>query len=166
LARSDIREHALALDGLLQNRGQIGPHPAQGVGADRFDARLLDGLEDRLALRRGRAAPGVGGGIMVGQTQGHLVGHAADARGLLGRQVAGRMGQDGAVADQRGPVAGEHDLQVRRLGKRSRGVRQGALEGLGRAFGLVGHGTVLTRRRQGMEGGGDQWSSHCRMKPT
>jgi hypothetical protein len=68
-----------------------------GVGADGFQPRLLDRLEGRLAV--GRAGPGAGVGhrVVVGQAQGHLVGQAADARGLLGRS--------GRAADAAAPPA-------------------------------------------------------------
>jgi uncharacterized membrane protein YtjA (UPF0391 family) len=88
----------------------------------------------------------VGGGVVVGQAQGHLVGQAADAGGLLGVQVARRMRQHRPVADQAGALAGEHHLQVGRLGERTRRVSQGALERFGRAFGLGGHVSGLPRQ--------------------
>jgi uncharacterized membrane protein YtjA (UPF0391 family) len=43
------------------------------------------------------------------------------------------------LAQKLGTVAREHDLEIGHFGKRTRGVRQGALEGFGRAFGLGGH---------------------------
>ena len=65
------------------DRPQIFAHPAQRIGADGFGARLFDGVIDRTALGRLRPAPGMGGGVVVGQAQGHLVGQATDARGVL-----------------------------------------------------------------------------------
>ena len=101
---------------------------------------------DRAALRPTRAwSLAWAARVVVGQAQGHLVGQAADARGLRHRQVARRMRQDGAVAVEGGPLAGEHHLQVRRLGQRARRVRQRALEGFDGAF-VVGHGTVVLAR--------------------
>ena len=78
--------------------------------------------------------------VMVRQPQSHVVGQSADAGRLLRSHVARRVGQDGAVAGQRGTFSREHHLQVRLLGQRARGMGQRALEGLRRALGLGGHG--------------------------
>jgi hypothetical protein len=74
---------ALLFEASLERGRQVGAHATQGVGADGFQTRLLDGFERRLAVGRAGAGLGVGGGVVVGQAQGHLVGQAADARGLL-----------------------------------------------------------------------------------
>jgi hypothetical protein len=131
---------ALLLDGGFQRRGQVSAHAHQGVGADGVDARLFHRLEHRPGLQRLGPQPGVGGFVVVGQAQRHLVGQAADARGLLRRQVARRVGQHRVVAGQLRPVAGKGDLQIRLLGQRPRRVRDRALEYLGRVFALRGHG--------------------------
>ena len=93
--------------GLLQHRLQVLAHAAQGIGADRLDARLLDGVVDRLrpAREAGRRL-GVGGGVVVGEAQRHLVGEAADARGVDRRSgraadAAARRGCRTAAAPRR-----------------------------------------------------------------
>ena len=131
---------ALLLNAGFQRRGQVGAYAHQRIGPDRVDAGLLDRLEDRAGLHRLGPQLGVGGLVVVGEAQRHLVGQAADARGLLRRQVARRVRQDGVVAVQRRPVAGEGDLQIRLLGQRTRRVRDRPLEDLGRVFSLRSHG--------------------------
>ncbi len=129
----------LLLDRAFERGGQVGAHAHQRVGANRLDARLLDRLEHRPALDRLRPEAGVRRLVVVSEAQRHLVGQAADARGLLAREVARRMRQDGAMAGQLRSVTGEGDLQVRLLGERTRGVRERALEDVCRAFVLSGH---------------------------
>ncbi len=82
--------------------------------------------------------------VVVGEAKRHLVGQAADAGGLLGRQVARRMWQGGLVALQAGSLGREHHLQVRLLGERARRVGEGALEGFGGGFRLGGHGSAIS----------------------
>ena len=142
--------------GVLVDGAQVRLDPAQRIGADGLDPGLLQRVVDRSAERRGRPAPGVGGGVVVGQAQGHLVGQAPDARGVSRRQVARRMRQHGAVAGELWPLARIDDLQVRLLSQGARGLGQGALEGLDGAFRVLGHGrsfrTPVARGREGMRG--------------
>ena len=84
--------------GVFVDDAQVVLHPDQGVGADRLDAGLLKRVIDRRAQRRCRTALGVGGGVVVGEAQGHLVGQPTNPRGVGRRQVAWRMRQYGAVA--------------------------------------------------------------------
>ena len=103
------------------------------------DNSYLNRVIDRRAVGRMRAAAGVGGGVVVGDPQRHLVGQAADP-GRLGRaQVARRMGQDRAMALQHGPFAGIDHFQVGAFGQRVRGAGQGALEGFDGVLRDFGH---------------------------
>jgi hypothetical protein len=59
------------------------------------------------------------------------------------------MGQDRPVAGELRAFARIDDLQIRRFGKRPRGVRQGALEGLERTLRGLGHGGFVLEQAAG-----------------
>ena len=130
---------------------------------------MLDRLERLAGLLAAGLEAGVGGAVVVRQPEGHLVGQAPEARGFLRRQVARRMGQNGAVGVESRALVGEHHFQVGRLGQRPRRVGQGALERFGGAF-VIGHGTVVLARlppgikqqtRQAPAGGSIRYPTDC-----
>ncbi len=130
----------LALDLAFERGGEVGAHAAQRIGADGVGAGLLQGLEDRGAVGRLGPQPRVGRLVVVSQAQGHLVGQAPDAGGLLHRQVARRMRQHRFVPLEAGTFGREHHLQVGQFRERAGRMRQRTLEGFGGGFRLAGHG--------------------------
>ena len=80
--------------------------------------------------------------IMVRQTKGHLIGQTANARRLVRRQIARRMGQDQPLANKARPIARIDDVQIGQLRQRARGIGQRALERFnGRFRFIVRHGS-------------------------
>ncbi|MET3890370.1 hypothetical protein ABIE41_001446 [Bosea sp. OAE506] len=130
---------------VLQHRGDVAGHAGHPPRADAFDARLLDRIEHgtrRIAFRRGAA---MHAGVVAGQAQRHRIGMAAQDRDVLRRQLAGRLGQPGAVADERGFVGREDDLHLRLAGDRLHRRGDGPLQRLrwrflGRAGLAIGKG--------------------------
>ena len=64
-------------------RREVRAHALHGIGADRFDPRLLDGLEDRAGRLALGAVLGCGSSSVIGVAQGIGVGDAADDRDFL-----------------------------------------------------------------------------------
>ena len=92
LALGQPGEAALAAM-LVEGRGEIGRHALHLQGADRLDARVLDGIEDlarRLVLRR---LAGMELAVVMAQPQRDRIRRTAGLGDLLRRQIAGGQRQ-------------------------------------------------------------------------
>ena len=102
-----------AVVAVLQHGGEVDADAVHAAGADRLDAHLLDGLEDRAGgLRLGQQAA-VGGGIVAGEPQRHGIGVAAHDGGLARAELAGGLGQ----ARLGGLAVADHARLVGRVGR-------------------------------------------------
>ncbi len=104
---------------LLGHRAQVGGDAFHAQRADRFHARLLDGVEDRArvgALRRHRRVHLL---VVAGEPQRHGVAEAARHRELMRRRPLGKLRQADPLAGHARALVGEGHLDARRR-RRSR----------------------------------------------
>ena len=135
-ARSrDVGEIGLGVF-VLEHRAEIVGDAGHGAGADRLDARLLDGVVDGARLLALGRELRVDAEIVAGALQRHGIAEAARHRDVGGGRLLGQLGQPGAVAGQRRLVLGEGDLELVVAGDRAHADRDGALEAVGFRAGL------------------------------
>ena len=139
-----------AMEAVFEHGGQIAGHAFHSPAADRFDARLLDRLEDgagRLILRH---EPAMHVGVVAGEPQRHGITMAAHDGRFLRGQLAGWLGQTGASAllgaDQRRTFRRETDFEVMTAGHGAHATGDRPLERLSR------RGLVLRRLAIGRHG--------------
>jgi hypothetical protein len=127
---------------ILQHRRDVAGDTAHPARTDAFDPRLLDRVEDgtrRIALGRSAA---MDCGIVAGEAQCHRIGVTAQDRDVIGGELAWRLRQAGALADQRGFIGRKDDLHLRLARDRLHRARDRAFQRLGRRF-LRGSGLAI-----------------------
>ncbi len=138
-----LRRHAAPRIAVFHAGIEIGGHAFHALGADRLDARLLDGLEHGAGIAARRRQRPVQAVVVAGHGEGGRVRVAADHGDLVLGGNARGLGHAGGLAGEARWLAGEHHLDGSVGGDGAGGQRQRALERIeGRLFPLGRrHGT-------------------------
>ena len=132
-AIGDLVELA-AMETIVEHRREIAGDAVHALGADRLDARLLDGLEHRARLLPARRQLAMHGRIVTRHLERDGVGMAAHDRGLLARELARRLRQPRLAADEPRPLGRVGDFKLAIARDRAQAAGDRALERLGRRF--------------------------------
>ncbi|MND69966.1 hypothetical protein D3C80_614620 [compost metagenome] len=124
---------------LFLHRIEVGGDTGHAQRTDRFDARLLDGIENRTGIRPLRRKRRVDIAIMAGDAQGHGIAKATRHRKFMRRRSLGNFRQANALAGQPRTLIGEGNLHLLATGNRphAAGYRPPHRFGIDRTGGLA-----------------------------
>ncbi len=97
---------------LLGHGTQVGGHAFHPQRSDRFDPRLLDGVEDRTRIRTLRRHCGMHFLIVAGEPKRHGIAKAAGHRQLVCGRPLGKFRQANALSRHTGTFVGESHLDL------------------------------------------------------